>query len=96
MACKERLGPPDRQKPARRILVLISDGEDNQSHVTREAAASEALRAGAVIFTIDTDLSGMSYRGLRIMESLAEVTCGESFTQVGRREVPKSSTVSWK
>lgn len=80
MACKERMGPIDRQKPVtRRILVLISDGEDNQSHVTREAAASEALRAGAVIFTIDTDLSGMSYRGLRIMERLAEMTGGESF-----------------
>ena len=64
MACKERMGPIDRHKPAaRRILVLISDGQDNQSHVTKEVAASEALRAGAVIFTIDTDLSGMSYAG---------------------------------
>jgi Ca-activated chloride channel family protein len=91
-ACKERMGPLDRQKPSRRILVLISDGEDNQSHVTREAAALEALRAGAVIFTIDTDLSGMSYRGLKIMGSLAEVTGGESFTQVGRKEIPKVLT----
>jgi VWFA-related protein len=90
MACKERMGPIDRQKPvARRILVLISDGEDNQSHVTREVAASEALRAGTVIFAIDTDLSGMSYAGSRTMERLAEMTGGESFNQVGGKEVEK-------
>lgn len=90
MACKERMGPIDRHKPAaRRILVLISDGQDNQSHVTKEVAASEALRAGAVIFTIDTDLSGMSYAGSRTLERLAEMTGGESFNQVGRKEVSK-------
>jgi hypothetical protein len=69
--------------------VLISDGEDNLSHITRDQAASEALRAGAVIFTIDTELSGMSYRGVKIMQTLAEVTGGESFSQVGTKEVPK-------
>jgi len=89
MACKERMGPRDWQKPARRILVLISDGEDNLSHITRDEAASEALRAGAVIFTIDTELSGMSYRGAKIMQNLAEVTGGESFGQVGGKDVPK-------
>jgi Ca-activated chloride channel family protein len=86
MACKERMGPIDRQKPvARRILVLISDGEDNRSHVTHEVAASEALRAGAVVFTIDTDLSRMSYRGLRIMERLAEVTVSLSIRSAANK-----------
>ncbi|PYV75847.1 MAG: hypothetical protein DMG97_05500 [Acidobacteria bacterium] len=89
MACKERMGPRDWRKPARRIMVLISDGEDNQSHITRDEAASEALRVGAVIFTIDTDLSGMSYRGVKIMQTLAEVTGGESFSQIGRKDAPK-------
>jgi len=89
MACKERMGPRDWQKPARRILVLISDGEDNLSHITRDEAALEALRAGAVIFTIDTDLSGMSYRGLKIMQNLAEATGGEPFTQVSGNDGPK-------
>ncbi|HVO79818.1 MAG TPA: VWA domain-containing protein [Terriglobales bacterium] len=89
MACKERMGLRDWQKPARRILVLISDGEDNLSHTTRDEAALDALRAGAVIFTIDTELSGMSYRGVKIMQNLAEVTGGRSFSQVGREDAPK-------
>ena len=91
MACKERMGPTNRQRPTRRILVLISDGEDNQSHITREAAASEALRAGAVIFTIDTTLVYMLYGqyGAKTMETLAELTGGESFHEVGGQEVAR-------
>ena len=88
MACKERMGPTDRQRPTRRILVLISDGQDNQSHITREAAASEALRAGAVMFTMDTSLVYMHY-GAKAMETLAELTGGESFHEVGRQEITK-------
>jgi hypothetical protein len=38
MACKQRMGPRDWRKPARRIMVLISDGEDILSHITREKA----------------------------------------------------------
>ena len=89
MACKQRMGPRDWQKPTRRILVLISDGEDNLSHITRDEAASEALRAGAVIFTMDTELSGMSLKGEKVMENFAKLTGGESFSQVGRNDLPK-------
>jgi Ca-activated chloride channel family protein len=88
MACKQRMGPRDWQKPTRRVLLLISDGEDNQSHVTRDEAASEALRAGAVLFTMDTGPS-MSDRGGQIMQSLARLTGGKSFSPVGRNDVRK-------
>ena len=89
MACKGRMGLPDRRKPARRILVLVSDGEDNTSHITREAATGEAVRAGVVIFSIDTDLSGASSRGPRFLDALAEPTGGEFFNQVGRKDVAR-------
>ena len=89
MASKQRMGPRDWRKPTRRVLVLISDGEDNMSRITRDDAASEALRAGAVIFTIDTELSGMSYKGVKILEYYAKLTGGESFTQVDSKDMPK-------
>jgi len=88
-ACKQRMGPRDWRKPTRRVLLLISDGEDNLSHITRDDAVSEALKSGAVIFTIDTDLSGMSYKGLKVMENFAKLTGGESFTEVGSKDIPK-------
>lgn len=88
MACKERMGPVNRQRPTRRILVLISDGEDNRSHIKREAAASEALRAGAVMFTIDTALVPIPFGayGAKTMDRLAGLTGGESFHEVGGQE----------
>lgn len=89
MACQQRMGPRDWRKPTRRVLLLISDGDDNESHITRDDAASEALKSGAVIFTIDTELSGMSYRGVKVMENFAKVTGGESFTQVDRKNMAK-------
>jgi VWFA-related protein len=89
VACRDRMGSRDWQKPTRRILVLISDGDDNQSHITREQAASEALKAGAVIFAIDTEPSGISYKGAKVMQTFAEVTGGEYFGQVGKKDAPK-------
>ena len=52
LACKERMGPIDRNHPTRRLLVVVSDGEDNMSHVTWEQAGSEALTSGVVLFTL--------------------------------------------
>jgi len=92
MACKQRMGPRNWQKPTRRILVVLSDGEDNLSRTTREEAASEALKAGVVILTIDTDPSGLSYRGARILQNLAGITGGESFSAYNQNDVTKSFT----
>jgi len=88
-ACKDRMGPRDWLKPARRIVVLISDEEDNLSHVTRHYAASEALNAGTVAFTINTNDSGLTTAGERVLEDIAETTGGESFARFGRKNLPK-------
>ena len=89
MACKERMGPRNWNRPSRRILVLVSDGEDNLSHISRDQATSEALKAGATIFTVDTDLSARASAGAKIMETLAKATGGESFGEVGSKDAPK-------
>ncbi len=85
MACQQRMGPRDWTKPTRRVLLLISDGEDNLSHITRADAAAEAIKAGVVIFTINTDVSGKSFRGEKAMENLSTVIGGESFSGAGRK-----------
>lgn len=82
MACKQRMGQRDWRKPTRRVLVLISDGEDNLSYATRDEAVSEALRAGAAIFTINTTSYNGAYRGEKIMEYWAQLTGGESFSRL--------------
>jgi hypothetical protein len=66
-------------------LLLISDGEDNASLVTRADAAAEAIKAGVVIFTINTGVSGKFSRGEKVMENLSTVIGGESFSGAGRK-----------
>jgi VWFA-related protein len=91
MACKQRMGPRNWGKPTRRVLVLISDGDDNLSHITRDEAALEALRAGVVIFTINnTNLFGTSRQGENVMETFTKLTGGESFTELVGTDVPKA------
>jgi VWFA-related protein len=85
MACQQRMGPRDWSKPTRRVLLLISDGEDNLSRITRVDAVSEAIKAGVVIFTINTGASGKSLGGERAMENLSTLIGGESFSGVSRK-----------
>jgi len=53
VACKERM-QNDPTQPARRVLVVLSDGGDNLSHVTRDETIAAALESGTVIFTLST------------------------------------------
>ena len=89
IACRERMGARDWNKPTRRVLIVISDGDDNLSHITRDDAASEALQSGVVMFTLSTRMSGNRVRGERILEYWARVTGGEFFTSLTRKEIPK-------
>ncbi len=86
IACRERMGARDWNKPTRRVLIVISD---NLSHITRDDAASEALKSGVVMFTLSTRMSGNRVRGERILEYWARVTGGEFFTSLTRKEIPK-------
>jgi len=79
LACSERMGPRDWKKPTRRVLVVISDGEDTLSHITRLQATSDTLKSGVVLFTVSTRDSGSPSRGDRIMENWAERTGGKFF-----------------
>lgn len=87
-ACKQRMGTRDWKRPTRRVLVLVSDGDDNLSRITAGEAVSEALRSGVMIFTINTETSDT--RGDKIMESFARLTGGESFSHLSRQDIPKA------
>ena len=53
VACKKRM-QADPVQPSRRVLVILSDGRDNMSHVTRDTAVAAALEARTVIFAVNT------------------------------------------
>ncbi|MGB9106941.1 MAG: VWA domain-containing protein [Terriglobales bacterium] len=78
-ACRDKLMKARTTGPARRAIILLSDGEDNQSRVTREEAIEMAQRAEVIIYTISTNISGMKLRGDKVLERLADATGGRAF-----------------
>jgi VWFA-related protein len=66
-------------QPTRRAIILISDGEDNRSHIGLEDAISAALHADAVVYVLTTnpELSiSLAQQGDHDMRQLAENTGG--------------------
>ncbi len=79
-ACRDKLLKEDKSQVAtRRAIILLSDGEDNQSRVSREEAVEMAQRAEVIVYTISTNTSGLKLRGDKILEHFAEETGGKAF-----------------
>lgn len=79
-ACRDKLLAEDKSGIAtRRAIILLSDGEDNQSRVSREEAVQMAQRAEVIIYTISTNTSGLRLRGDKVLEHFAEETGGKAF-----------------
>ena len=79
-ACRDKLLQYDKGTIAtRRAIILLSDGEDNQSRVSRDEAVEMAQRAEVIIYAISTNTSGLKLRGDKILEHFAEETGGRAF-----------------
>ena len=79
-SCKEKLlffPPPEPY--LRRMIIVVSDGEDNRSEHTREEALAMAQRAEVTIFAISTNRSGAEQRGDKVLKRLAQETGGHAF-----------------
>lgn len=86
-ACRDKLLKAPKNTPIRRAIILLSDGEDNQSHVTREEAIEMAQRAEAVVYTISTNVSGTKGSGDKVLERIADATGGYAFFPFQIRDV---------
>ena len=99
-ACEKELSHPprppgDQPDVVRRVMILISDGEDNLSTHTRAEAIEMAQRTSVVIYTISTSTQWITIEdptkekagnrkyhlteGDKILQDLAEETGGRAF-----------------
>ena len=99
-ACSRELSHPprppgDQPDVVRRVMILISDGEDNLSTHTRTEAIEMAQRTSVVIYTISTSIQWVTLDdpskertgnrkyhltdGDKILQQLAEETGGRAF-----------------
>ncbi len=89
-ACKEKLLRENSGHPIRKALVILSDGEDNQSEYTRAQAIEMAQRAEVLIYAISTDDSGLVLRGDKVLEDLASATGGRAFFPYKMKDITRS------
>jgi VWFA-related protein len=79
-ACRDKLLKEPRNGPVRRAIILLSDGDDNMSHVTREEAIEMALRAEVIVYSISTNITGGArHSGDKVLERIADATGGRAF-----------------
>ncbi len=86
-ACRDKLLKQEQTGPVRRAIILLSDGEDNLSHVTREESIEMAQRAEVIVYTISTNISGTKGSGDKVLERIADATGGRSFFPFQMRDV---------
>jgi Ca-activated chloride channel homolog len=89
-ACKEKLLREHSEHPIRKAIVILSDGEDNQSEYTRAQAIEMAQRAEVLIYAISTDDSGLILRGDKVLEDLASATGGRAFFPYKMKDITHS------
>jgi Ca-activated chloride channel homolog len=63
----------------RRAMVILSDGEDNQSRYTRDQALEMAQKADVTIYTISTNITHIESDGDKVLKYFATETGGEVF-----------------
>ena len=77
-ACRDKLLKSPQISSVRRAIIMVSDGDDNSSHVTREEAIEMALRANTIVYTISTNFPGGG-NGDKVLQRIAEATGGRAF-----------------
>ena len=89
-ACRDKLMQEQPRFKFRRAMVILSDGEDNQSRYTRDQALEMAHKADVVIYTISTNRSGIDTDGDKVLKYFAEQTGGQAFFPFKAQDLAQS------
>ena len=77
-ACRKLGQYPDSERVAR-VLVILSDGEDNSSHSSLKQSIQVAERTGVTVYTVSTrEGTGDKTDADRVLEALAERSGGDA------------------
>jgi Ca-activated chloride channel family protein len=89
-ACGAKLLKQAQPGPVRRAIILLSDGNDNSSSVSRETAIEMAQAAEVAVYAISTNLTPSGGKGRKNLERIADATGGRLYTPSQITEVAKA------
>jgi VWFA-related protein len=90
-ACRDKLLDASRGvEPVRKAMVLISDGDDNQSRVHPDEVIKECERAETIIYAISTNWTPSRGKGDAVLTQMAESTGGRVFFPPSVEEMSNS------
>jgi Ca-activated chloride channel homolog len=89
-ACRDKLMMDQPRDKFRRAIVMLSDGEDNESRWSREQALEMAHKADVVIYTISTNISRIPTDGDKVLKYFAEETGGLAFFPFKAQDLSQS------
>ncbi len=78
-ACRDKLSKDQPRHKFRRAIVIVSDGDDNQSKFSRDQALEMAQKADVVIYAISTNVIRGETDGDKILKYLTSETGGQTF-----------------
>src|SRR6476646_7477498 len=78
-ACRDKLLKAQQSGPVRRAIILLTDGDANISHVTREEAIDMAPRADVIVYAISTNVTDSRHAGDKVLARIADATGGRPF-----------------
>jgi len=83
-ACKEKMFNSGLPADNRRVLVVVSDGQDAESQHTLEEALSMAHKSETVIYTLGNAAYGYANEGDKVLKEMAEATGGAALFPQGK------------
>jgi VWFA-related protein len=89
-ACREKLMMDQPRDKFRRAIVILSDGEDNDSRYSREQALEMAHKADVVIYSISTNITHDATDGDKVLRYFAEETGGLAFFPFKAQDLAQS------
>jgi Ca-activated chloride channel family protein len=78
-ACRDKLLSQRGVEPVRKAMILITDGDDNQSRVHEDEAIKMCQRAETIIYAISTNWTPSRGKGDKVLADMATATGGEVF-----------------